>query len=253
MKRVEQGYSSFFRIWNSTMVPKLMKAYKWFKTGEGLRVDDLVWFQKDESELSSKWSLGIIASVEKGKDGLVRRASVKYQNSSENAPRETDRAARSLIKLFNIDDQSWMDEMAEVEKPVFDLQSDEANDNREASESVEVRDSAENDVHRDYIMNHVSDLRFKLTAKVAWSSSLKPCRKCCCYSHCLFAKHGTIKGSKERLMIQACPQFNFAGMLDKSWLAVYEYEEEILDVATAQDQFMQLLCSVNVNFDEMDL
>ena len=64
--------------------------------------------------------------MEKGKDGLVRRASVKYQNSSENAPRETDRAARSLIKLFNIDDQSWMDEMAEVEKPVFDLQSDEA-------------------------------------------------------------------------------------------------------------------------------
>ena len=253
MKRVEQSYSSFFRIWNSTMVPKLMKAYKWFKTGEGLRVDDLVWFQKDESELSSKWSLGIIASVEKGKDGLVRRASVKYQNSSENAPRETDRAARSLIKLFNIDDQSWMDEMAEVEKLVFDLQSDEANDNKEASESVEVRDSAENDVHRDYVMNHVSDLRFKLTAKVEWSSSLKPCRKCCCYSHCLFAKHGTIKGSKERLMIQACPQFNFAGMLDKSWLAVYEYEEEILDVATAQDQFMQLLCSVNVNFDEMDL
>ena len=93
MKRVEQSYSSFFRIWNSTMVPKLMKAYKWFKTGEGLRVDDLVWFQKDESELSSKWSLGIIDSVEKGKDGLVRRASVKYQNSSENAPRETDRAA----------------------------------------------------------------------------------------------------------------------------------------------------------------
>jgi hypothetical protein len=50
----KQGYSSFFRIWNSTMIPKLMKSYKWYKTGEELRVDDIVWFQKVECELSSK-------------------------------------------------------------------------------------------------------------------------------------------------------------------------------------------------------
>ena len=158
MKRVEQSYSSFFRIWNSTMVPKLMKAYKWFKTGDELRVNDLVWFQKDESELSSKWSLGIITEVVKGKDGLVRRASVKYQNSSENSPRESDRAARSLIKLFNVDDQSWMDEMFEVEKLIFDLQNDEANENQEVSESLDAGDPIESDVQKDYVMNHVSDL-----------------------------------------------------------------------------------------------
>ena len=54
-------------------------------------------------------------------------------------------------------------------------------------------------------------------------------------------------------MVEACPQFMFAGMLDKSWLTADEYEDEILDVSSAQDQFMQLLCSVNVDFDEVHL
>ena len=105
MEKIEDSYSSFFRIWNTTMVPKLMKAYKWYKSGEMLKVDDIVYFQKAISELSSKWSLGIVTEIEKGKDGLVRRATIKYQNSSEDAPRFTDRAAQSLIKLFHINDQ----------------------------------------------------------------------------------------------------------------------------------------------------
>ena len=88
-----------------------------------LTVDDIVYFQKVISELSSKWSLGIVTEIEKGKDGLVRRATIKYQNSSEDAPRFTDRAARSLIKLFHINDQDWMEEMSEVERLIFDLKA----------------------------------------------------------------------------------------------------------------------------------
>ena len=54
-----------------------------------MRVIDLVWFQRDESELSSKWSPDIITEEENGEDELVRRTSVKYLHSSENNSRES--------------------------------------------------------------------------------------------------------------------------------------------------------------------
>ena len=247
MKKVEQAYSSFFRIWNSTMIPKLMKSYKWYKTGEELKINDIVWFQKVESELSSKWTLGVITEVVKGKDGLVRRAMVKYQNSSEEVPRETDRAARSLIKLFNIDDQSWMEEMAEVEKLVFDLQDIEAKEQTKVVDKSE--GSIEDEVQKNYVMKHVSDLKFKLTAKTSFSS-LKPCRKCCCFSHCL-VQH-TVSNADVDLRVKPCPKYVFTGMLDGSWTNSDVYEGMLADESEDKDQFMSMLCSVNTNFDEMD-
>ena len=78
---------------------------------EELKVDDIVYFRKVESELSSKWTVGKIVNVVRSKDGQVRRAVVEYRNSSEESSRTTDRAVRSLIKLFNIDDEGWQADM----------------------------------------------------------------------------------------------------------------------------------------------
>ena len=77
---------------------------------------DIVYFQKDESELASKWTVGRVTGVTMSKDGIVRRANVMYQNDKESHQRFTDRAARSLIKLFHIDNQNWLADMAEVER-----------------------------------------------------------------------------------------------------------------------------------------
>ena len=85
-----------------------------------------------------------------------------------NIPKLTDRAARSLFKLFNIDDQSWMEEMAEVEKLVFDLQDIEAKEQTKVIDKSE--ESIEDEVQKNYVMKHVSDLQFKLTAKTSFSS-----------------------------------------------------------------------------------
>ena len=87
-------------------------------------VGDIIYFQKDESELSSKWTVGKVTEVTRSRDGLVRRATLMYQNANENKPRNTDRANRSLIKLFHIDDQDWQADMAEVEKIVSALKQD---------------------------------------------------------------------------------------------------------------------------------
>ena len=107
MNRITKGYETFFKLWNTSMVPKLMKESKWYKSNEKLMVRDIVYFQKEESELKSKWIVGKIIEVVKSKDGEVRRAIVEYKNADEEGTRTTDRAARSLIKLFNIDDQNW--------------------------------------------------------------------------------------------------------------------------------------------------
>ena len=34
MEKIEQLYSSYFKIWNTSHVPKLMKASKWYKDGD---------------------------------------------------------------------------------------------------------------------------------------------------------------------------------------------------------------------------
>ena len=117
MKKVNEAYKLFFRLWDTFLLPKLMKLNKWFDDKYQLQVGDIVYFRKEESELSSRYTVGkVVDIVKSSKDGLVRRVSVQYQNASENKPRTTDRAARTLIKLFNIDDTFWNDDMAEVGK-----------------------------------------------------------------------------------------------------------------------------------------
>jgi hypothetical protein len=121
-----------------------------------------------------------------------------------------------------------MEEMTEVEKLVFDLQNTKTKEETKA----EVADIAgATDMQKNYVMKHVSDLKYKLTAKTSSLSSLKPCRKCCCFSHCLFAQHGTVKSSKvEDLKVMPCPQYMFPGMFDRSWSDLDVYEEMVVEV-----------------------
>ena len=71
-----------------------MKQNKWFDSKAELQVGDLVYFKKEESELSSRWTVGKITEVIHSKDGQVRRATVQYQNANEKEFRLTDRASR---------------------------------------------------------------------------------------------------------------------------------------------------------------
>ena len=63
----------------------------------------------------------------KGRDGCPRRAEVQYQNATKTEPRNTDRAVRSLIKLFNLEDTTWLDDMREVELLVEALKNEDEN------------------------------------------------------------------------------------------------------------------------------
>ena len=89
LARVEETYECWFRIWRETYVPKLMFKQKWFNSDRELKEGDLVYFRKKESKLDGKWIIGIIDSVERGRDGLIRMVDVKYQNYGESHPQIT--------------------------------------------------------------------------------------------------------------------------------------------------------------------
>ena len=132
MDKIIGAYESFFKVWNTSLIPKMMKASKW-STGksEPLLVGDIVYFKKVENDISSSWTVGKVVSVVLGRDGIPRRAEVEYHNPGASFGKKqiTDRAVRSLVKLFNIEDSTWKDDMAEVEKVIKALKEDKTDVN----------------------------------------------------------------------------------------------------------------------------
>ena len=73
-------------------------------------------FQKHETELDSKWTLGTVDQLPRGRDGLSRRVIIRYQNASENHHRLTDRGIRSVVKVWSCDDQNIDEDLQELQK-----------------------------------------------------------------------------------------------------------------------------------------
>ena len=60
--------------------------------------------------------MGMVDSVLKGRDLLIREVRIRYHNADNNAPQFTDRAVRSLVRLFNIDEINWQQDLDRVAK-----------------------------------------------------------------------------------------------------------------------------------------
>ena len=166
MDKVRRIYDVFYKLYNDTMVAKLIQETnaKWFRSSKDLKVDDVVYFRKNEgSAVKGEWTVGMVDSVKFGRDGLVREAVVKYSNSSEDFPRYTTRSVRTLVRLFNVMDCHWRNEMEEVGKLLKDLEF-EAVMNEATAENVTVEDNKAED------------------------SDPSLC-KCCCRSHCSVSLH----------------------------------------------------------------
>ena len=68
-----------------------MEQPKWFKTDYDLKPGDIVLFLKNESVIAQTYQYGMVTSVSAGRDGVIRKVNVKYQNQNENVDRETCR------------------------------------------------------------------------------------------------------------------------------------------------------------------
>ena len=67
---------------------------------------------------SERVTIGQVDSVIRSKDGAVRRANVRFYNSGENYARFTDRAVRSLCRIFNVEDNYFVHDMSKVEEMI---------------------------------------------------------------------------------------------------------------------------------------
>ena len=116
LKSVNELYDGMFKLWADTYVPKLIyQPSKWNKDDLELHVGDLVYFQKEpDKKMASKWIIGMVDELDRSRDGKVRRVIVKYQNHGENQPRLTDRAIRSLVKIYDIEEFVLQEDLAEV-------------------------------------------------------------------------------------------------------------------------------------------
>ena len=113
--KVNETYQALFKVWADTYVPKLIYAPKWHKDDSNLKPGDLVYMKKSpDNKLESKWVIGIVEQAVPGRDGKVRRVIVKYHNASEAGPQLTDRAVRTLVKIFDIEEYILQEDLAEL-------------------------------------------------------------------------------------------------------------------------------------------
>ena len=239
MQNVEKIYDAYYKVWNATMVPRLIPQPKWFRDGVELKAEDVVYFQKTESELSSSWTVGQVDSVVKSRDGVVRRAVVRYYNHSENVPRFTERAVCLLVGLFNVEDNYFVEDMARVENMVSELQS-----KAKLEEKVTPIKLVKND-----------EGGYRISKSQV--SVPKLCN-CCCASHCnqnFHNSHGSLAGVCLSIKIETAVKM-------ESFEFPHVYEHDLMDTAMEeeepiysslrvekQDEIWDILSALHTKFD----
>ena len=118
LDQVEKTYQSWFRIFRDTVVPRLINQPKWFRIERDLKEKDLVYFQKEDSPLSSAWTIGQVDQVIASRDGYIRRVVIKYFNANDDNPYFTDRAARKMVKLWSLDESCLFDDLGELQQRI---------------------------------------------------------------------------------------------------------------------------------------
>ena len=220
------------------MVPKLIPQPKWFKDGVELKVEDVVYFQTTESELSSSWTVGQVDSVIKSRDGVVRRVVVRYYNHNENVPRFTERAVRSLVRLFNVEDNYFVDDMAKVEEMVAGLQ------HKTKEEKVTPIKLVKND-----------EGGYKIAKSKV--SVVTICNSCCCVAHCKQSFHnssGSLAGVCLSIKVDTevkMESFEFPHVYEADLMETEVEEEPIHSslVMDKRDEIFDVLSALHTQFD----
>ena len=176
---IQDKYEAWYKVWCEVYVPKLMTQKTGFKNSRDLQVGDLVYFQKKESELSSPWTMGKIDQIIRGRDGVIRRAIVKFRNTSEEFDRVTDRSTRKLIKLFSADDPDLQVDLSKLQARIDELQG-------------------HNLIPTNLLLFQANAPRLDLSdddATTCKEKSQESRCQCCCLDHCRVSIHN-LYGSK---------------------------------------------------------
>ena len=128
MKRIEEAYRTFYKVWNDSYVPLLSKRSKWHDGDVDLCENDIIYFKLTDSALASTWLIGKVDSIVKSKDGRIRKVLVGYKFNTEQGTREfrvVERPARECVKLMSVDDTTLLDDIREVREAAEAILGDE--------------------------------------------------------------------------------------------------------------------------------
>ena len=242
MVKVEEVFDAFFQVWNISCVPKLIPQPKWFKESPELKPEDVVYFQKRESDLTSKWTIGQVDSVIRSKDGAIRRANVRFYNSGENQARFTDRAVRSLCRIFNVEDNYFIHDMAKVEDMIKMLDGKADNTEKPVFEKVQPTKLVKIDGN----WARVETEHEIMTVKSSCA--------CCCPGHCKFNVHsrtGSLMGVNLANKVDTeFGQLEFPNIFEK-----YLFDDEESDVpiksslVIEKDELYDVITSLETDFN----
>ena len=253
---IQNKYEMWYKIWCETYVPKLMAQKTGFKNSRDLKPDDIVYFQKKESELTSPWSVGTVDQVVRGRDGVIRKVVVKYRNSNEEFDRLTDRSSRKLIKLYSIDDPDLYADLSKLQARIDELTGGLSQDDvQDEVYGVHVNDSSGRDTahgsREDGLCGQVdvreaAKVQVPVDVDVRNAGGAKLKCQCCCSYHCDVSFHNIYKSKTYFSEVEPL-------MLFQSEAVVSEDSEQLCDgedlvSKKERDSLIDLIMSVGKNF-----
>lgn len=240
MTKVEKLYDAFFKIWNIVMIPRLIPSPKWFRDSPEIKLEDVVYFQKVENDLYSQWTVGQVDGIVRSKDGKVRRVNIRYHNSGEDFPRDTDRCVRSLVRLFNVDDNYFVRDLDLVAQLIKEMSEQEGEEDRRVQPLRFVKDASGN-----YKLNSASLNNSRMASGQC---------NCCCSGHCSMMSHNI--GSRVHTI--SCAMFERSQeMAEQSDYFPYAKEKVSLedchiipeDEDGPKDEFLSMFTALETDFN----
>ena len=118
MSRIKDLYDSWYRCWVTSFVPLILERPKWKLESDNLAPNDVIYFKMLDSPLGATWKLGKVESVKTGRDGFVRDVTVAYKIMDDDTETwrhaTVERPVRECIKLFEMEDTTFMDNMKDI-------------------------------------------------------------------------------------------------------------------------------------------
>ena len=135
----------------------------------------------------------------------------------------TDKAARSLVKLFNVEDSTWKEDMKKVEKVTKALKEDKTDVNLNKSNQATVENARKR-----------SKSNSELGSKIGlWLDKKLTCKECCCVSYFNMCSRDPKEIVHKKCDLQfkdsypVLKQTEFTNVLDRSWDTVEKQLEEM--------------------------
>ena len=240
---IQTKFESWYKLWCDVYVPKLMAQKRGFKNDRDLAIDDLVYYKKKDSELGSPWVMGRVDQIIRGRDGIIRRAVIKYRNASENIHRETERSVRKLIRLYSADDPDLCEDLGELQRRIDQL---DGHLHRPPGEHQQAAAGLWDAPAQGFEVKNLGNFVLQDDQDDKSQGRKKGCQ-CCCQAHCTVAFHncwGTRTFQPEGPEMEACK----LDTMDLDQVEYREVEETESDVVDS-DNLTALIMSVGLNLD----